>query len=116
MSRILVVDDEASIRGLMQEVLGSNGYKCDAVGSAHEALDRISKAAYDLVIIDENMPLMTGSQAVDLLRSNPKYKGLPILMCTSHAVDQAVQADEFIEKPIDLQKLLAAAKRMTARA
>jgi CheY-like chemotaxis protein len=114
MSRILIVDDEESIRTLLGEVLGSNGYECDAVGTAMEALKRIEASDYSLVIMDQNMPLMTGAQAIGRLRSNPKHRGLPILMCTSRPLAEDVGANAYIVKPIDLQRLLDAVKRAVA--
>ncbi|MEK7234070.1 MAG: response regulator [Elusimicrobiota bacterium] len=114
MTRILVVDDEESIRVLLQDVLGSNGYACEGVGSAHEALEKIERSDYDLMIIDQNMPIMTGSQAIALLRSNPKHHGLPILMCAARPPEKNMGVNGYIPKPIDLQGLLDAVGRVCA--
>lgn len=111
MSRILIVDDEESIRSLLCDVLGSNGHSCDAVGSGPEAIDKLSVENYDLVLMDQNMPMMTGAQAIVRLRTNPKFRDLPILMCTSRppAVDPG--ASGYITKPIDLQALVGIVAR-----
>jgi two-component system chemotaxis response regulator CheY len=106
MPRILIVDDEESIRSLLQDILGSNGYEVDGVGSAHEAFAKLAEKSYDLVMMDENMPLMTGSQAVIYLRSHPKFRSLPILMCTSRLPDKNIGVNGYIDKPIDLKNLL----------
>ena len=106
MTRILVVDDEESIRLLLQDVLGTNGYECQGVGSAHEALEKVESSDYDLLIIDENMPIMTGSQAIVRLRSNPKHRDLQILMCTGRPPEKNMGVNGYIPKPIDLQGLI----------
>jgi two-component system chemotaxis response regulator CheY len=105
MARILVVDDVESIRNLLQDVLGTKGYECQGAGSAHEALEKVESSDYDLLIIDENMPVMTGSQAIVRLRSDPKHCGLQILMCTGRPPENDMGANGYIPKPIDLAGL-----------
>ena len=114
MTRILIVDDEETIRILLQEVLDSNGYSCEGAGSAHEALELIERSDYDLLIIDQNMPIMTGTQAITRLRSNPKHRSLPILMCAAHPPENNAGVDGYIPKPIDLQGLLGIVGRSLA--
>lgn len=111
MAHILIVDDEESIRELIKEVLSINGHTFDMAGNGAEALELIRAKKFDLVIMDRNMPKMTGVQAVAMLRTNPSYKDLKVLMCTSASVakevDEAFQAgaNDYILKPINLQLL-----------
>jgi CheY-like chemotaxis protein len=111
MAHILIVDDEESIRELIKEVLSMHGHTFDMAGNGAEALEKIRAAKYDLVIMDRNMPKMTGVQALAMLRTNPAYKDLKVLMCTSASVakevDEAFQAgaSDYILKPINLQLL-----------
>lgn len=117
MARILVVDDEESIRELIKEVLSPDGHHFDEAGNGAEALEKLRAAEYDLLIIDRNMPRMTGIEAVTILRANPKLKSLKVLMCTSASVTKEVEeafsagANDYILKPINLQMLAGKVKK-----
>lgn len=63
-ARILVVDDEISIRESLKDFLEDNGYAVDAAGTAEEALVFISKAEYDLSVIDLRLPRMNGETLI----------------------------------------------------
>lgn len=111
MAHILIVDDEESIRELIKEVLSMHGHTFDMATNGAEALEKVRAAKFDLVIMDRNMPKMTGVQAVAMIRTNPAFKDLKVLMCTSASVakevDEAFQAgaNDYILKPINLQLL-----------
>lgn len=113
MAHILIVDDEESIRELIKELLSINGHTFDMAANGAEALERLRKSKYDLVVMDRNMPKMTGVQAVAMLRSNPAFKDLRVIMCTSASVAKEVDeafsagANDYILKPINLQLLAA---------
>lgn len=113
MAHILIVDDEEAIRELIKEVLAIHGHTFDMAGNGAEALERLRKAKYDLIIMDRNMPKMTGVQAVTMLRSNPAFKDVRVIMCTSASVAKEVDeafnagANDYILKPINLQLLAA---------
>lgn len=112
MAHILVVDDEESIRELIKEVLAMDGHTFDMASNGSEALEHIRKKPFDLVILDRNMPTMSGIQALEVLRANPKYKALKVLMCTSSSVTKEIDeafaagANDYVLKPINLQALL----------
>ncbi len=122
MARILVVDDEDSIRELIKEVLSMDGHTFETAGDGAQALELIRKTNFDLVILDRNMPTMTGIQALAILRSNPSYKGLKVLMCTSASVTKEVDeafaagANDYILKPINLAMLQGKVKKHLAKA
>ncbi len=111
MAHILIVDDEESIRELIKMVLETHGHTFDMATNGSEALEHLRKKKFDLVIMDRNMPKMTGVQAVAVLRTNPAFKDLKVIMCTSASVakevDEAFQAgaNDYILKPLNLQLL-----------
>ncbi|TPW18678.1 MAG: integral membrane sensor hybrid histidine kinase, partial [Elusimicrobia bacterium] len=70
MARILIVDDEPAIRELIATVLGMHGHACDMADGGVQALSHLQRKPYDLLIIDRNMPVMDGIQAVSALRAN----------------------------------------------
>jgi DNA-binding NtrC family response regulator len=115
-SRILVVDDEADIRGLLREILSEEGYDVEVAADAAEA--RTSRAAQipDLVLLDIWMPDTDG---ITLLREWSATEGYdcPVVMMSGHGtVETAVEATrlgafDFVEKPLSLTKLLRTVER-----
>lgn len=112
MARILVVDDEPSIRELMKEILASQGHQVDLGQDGREAVQLTRKNTYQLVILDRNMPFMTGVEAVRLIRSDARLKGLKILMFTSASVIKEIEeafeagADEYLLKPVNVKNVI----------
>jgi two-component system, NtrC family, nitrogen regulation response regulator NtrX len=115
-SRILVVDDEADIRGLLKEILSEEGYEVEVAADATQA--RASRAAQipDLVLLDIWMPDTDG---ITLLREWSVTDGYdsPVVMMSGHGtVETAVEATrlgafDFVEKPLSLTKLLRTVER-----
>jgi DNA-binding NtrC family response regulator len=115
-SRILVVDDEADIRGLLKEILSEEGYEVDIAADASQA--RASRANHvpDLVLLDIWMPDTDG---ITLLREWSHTDGYdcPVVMMSGHGtVETAVEATrlgafDFVEKPLSLTKLLRTVER-----
>jgi DNA-binding NtrC family response regulator len=115
-SRILVVDDEADIRGLLKEILADEGYEVEVAADAAQA--RSSRAAQvpDLVLLDIWMPDTDG---ITLLREWSVTDGYncPVVMMSGHGtVETAVEATrlgafDFVEKPLSLTKLLRTVER-----
>ena len=115
-SRILVVDDEADIRGLLKEILADEGYEVEVAADAAQA--RSSRAAHlpDLVLLDIWMPDTDG---ITLLREWSVTDGYdcPVVMMSGHGtVETAVEATrlgafDFVEKPLSLTKLLRTVER-----
>lgn len=105
--RILVVDDFATMRQILKNVLLQAGYK--NVGDAPDggvALMKLKTEGYNFVITDWNMPQMSGLELVKAIRANPMLKKTAILMVTAEAkkelIIEAAQAgaDGYIVKPI----------------
>jgi two-component system, NtrC family, nitrogen regulation response regulator NtrX len=115
-SRILVVDDEADIRGMLKEILAEEGYEVEVAADATQA--RNSRAAHvpDLVLLDIWMPDTDG---ITLLREWSQTDGYdcPVVMMSGHGtVETAVEATrlgafDFVEKPLSLTKLLRTVER-----
>ena len=115
-SNVLVVDDEADIRALIDEILSEEGYKVTVAGDASEARTARSGDKFDLVLLDIWMP---GTDGISLLRewSEPGDLDCPVVMMSGHGtVDTAVEATrlgafDFVEKPLSLAKLLRTVER-----
>ena len=115
-ARILVVDDELEIRGLLKEILADEGYEVDVAGDAVEARASRSLHDPDLVLLDIWMPDTDG---ITLLREWSQANGTscPVVMMSGHGtVETAVEATrlgafDFVEKPLSLAKLLRTVER-----
>lgn len=112
MARILIVDDEEYIRDLIKEVLSSQGHEFELAADGSAAIGILRKKSIDLVIVDRNMPGMTGIEVVQLIRLDPKMKGLKVLMCTGSSVTKEIDeafnagADDYVLKPLSFPALL----------
>lgn len=115
-SHVLVVDDEADIRALIDEILSEEGYDVTVAGDAGEARAARGDSKFDLVLLDIWMP---GTDGISLLRewSEPGDLDCPVVMMSGHGtVDTAVEATrlgafDFVEKPLSLAKLLHTVER-----
>ena len=113
MARILIVDDQKMICELLKDVLTQQGHVVDAVYNGLEAVDRVMKQSYDVVVIDRHMPEMTGIEAISLIRRNPRFKDLKIIICTSAAINGEIEeafdagANDYLIKPVDIHRLTA---------
>ncbi|HWG69661.1 MAG TPA: sigma-54 dependent transcriptional regulator [Steroidobacteraceae bacterium] len=115
-SRILVVDDEADIRGLLKEILSEEGYDVEVAGDAAQARTARTAQVPDLVLLDIWMPDTDG---ITLLREWSLTDGYdcPVVMMSGHGtVETAVEATrlgayDFVEKPLSLTKLLRTVER-----
>ncbi|CAM4181673.1 ATP-binding protein [Gillisia limnaea] len=76
---ILVVDDESSQLALSKELIKSVGMNCDTAADGEEALAKLEKRKYDLVLTDIQMPKIDGFQLIKAIQKNPKYSRTPVL-------------------------------------
>ncbi|HRP07621.1 MAG TPA: sigma-54 dependent transcriptional regulator [Gemmatimonadales bacterium] len=113
--RILVVDDERSIREILVQVLGYEGYQVEAAGSGGEALHIYRQQPFDLVILDVKMQGIDGLDTLAQLRQlDPEAR---VVMISGHGtISTAVQAVkdgafDFLEKPLDSDRLLVTVQR-----
>jgi two-component system, NtrC family, response regulator PilR len=111
-ARILVCDDEASLREMLQILLRREGYRVDVVDGVHAAREQLGSAdPYDLVITDLVMPDGTGMEVLDAVRA--RSADTQILMVTAYATtEQAVEAMrkgayDYVQKPFKNHELLA---------
>lgn len=116
MAKILIVDDEAGIRELLSEILGDEGHDVALAENAAEARAWRNARRPDLVLLDIWMPDTDGITLLKEWSANGQLT-MPVVMMSGHGtIDTAVEATrigaiDYLEKPIALQKLLAAVKR-----
>jgi putative two-component system response regulator len=115
MTKILIVDDEETIRLALRKFLRSRGYEVEIAGSGDQAMECLDKGSFSLMLCDVRMPGMTGVQVVPLARQ--KDRDLAIIMLT--AVNDAATATEvlasgatdYLMKPVELADLQQAVDR-----
>ena len=117
--KILIIDDERSIRNLMQEILEDEGHSVDVAEDGAKGLEMADKEKYDVIFCDIKMPALSGEEVLDKLRE----KGIetPVVMISGHGdIDTAVAcikkgAFDFLSKPLDLNRILITIKNATER-
>jgi len=121
-SDVLVVEDEPDIRNLIVHHLTRDGFRCRAVASGAEALQRVKAATPDLIVLDLMLPGMDGLDVCRRLRSDPASAGVPIIMLTAKAdeVDRVLGlemgADDYVVKPFSPKELVARVRAVLRRA
>ena len=112
-AHILVVDDLYANAKLLGDILDYEGHMVTIAGSGAQALEFLSREAFDLVLLDVLMPGMNGYEVCAAIRATERLEALPVVMVTSlDAKDERIKgldagADDFLSKPINRQELLA---------
>ncbi|TND09045.1 MAG: Fis family transcriptional regulator [Bacteroidetes bacterium] len=110
MARILIVDDEKSIRRTLRDILEYEDFTVEEAADGQEGLQMAQKDKFDIILCDIKMPKMDGLEMLDkLMLTNPD---MPLIMISGHGnIETAVEAVkkgayDFIQKPLDLNRLL----------
>jgi two-component system sensor histidine kinase/response regulator len=109
--RILAVDDNEVNLQIARELLHAQGFQIDTAQDGRQALDLVHQQAYDLVLMDMQMPVMDGLSATRAIRQLPEGARVPIVAMTANAMEKdrrdCLQAgmNDFLTKPIDPQRL-----------
>jgi two-component system cell cycle response regulator len=109
---VLVVDDNAQNAELLEAYLDDLGVNVSVAHDGQAALDAVASEPPDLILMDIMMPRMSGYQATERLKADPKTKDIPIIMVTALGevgdVERAVDcgADDFLTKPVNKLELL----------
>jgi len=120
--KILIVEDEQDIRGLVRHTLEQDGFAVIEAGDAELALALVRRERPALVVLDVMLPGMSGVEVCRALRQDPETERLPILMLTARAaeVDRVVGleigADDYVTKPFSPRELAARVKAVLRRA
>lgn len=110
--KILVVDDEPHLVKLLQARLEKNGYSVIVASDGQEALDKTYQENPDLIILDIMLPHIDGYHVCKTLRSDEKYKAIPIIMLTGRTLAQDIKmgmelgAVSYVQKPFKPNVLL----------
>lgn len=119
--KVLVVDDDPQTLQLMSHIVRAQGYEVTTAISGAAALQQVSIARPDVLLLDVMMPEMDGIEVCRRLRANKNYADLPIVLLTAmaepgdHADGLLAGADDYIAKPVDPASLVARIKSVLRR-
>ncbi len=110
--RILLVEDNATNRLVAREILKKQGYSITEAEDGEKALKLIGEVAFDLILMDVQMPVMDGFEATKILKASQATQAIPVIAMTAHALkgdrDRCLEAgmDDYITKPIKSADLI----------
>ena len=119
--KILIVDDEPDLAELVSYNLRKEGFEVSSASDGEEALKKIRKGNFNLVILDLMLPGIQGMELCRILRNDSKTKHLPIIMLTAKGEDVdkilglEMGADDYIAKPFSPRELVARVKAVLRR-
>lgn len=120
---VLIVDDDPDLVETVSMILESKGYEVGKAYDGVEGEEAIKKRRPDVVVLDVMMPRKNGYQLCKELKANQATKSIPVVLLTavgeavptttySHAEGMAVEAEDFIPKPVDAATLVEAVERL----
>lgn len=119
MQRILIIEDEPSMRMGLEDNLDYEGYRVESAGDGNEGLQKITKEQYDLVLLDVMLPGMSGFDICRHLRKNGNHVPIILLTAKGEEIDKVLGlelgADDYITKPFSLRELMARIKAVLRR-
>ena len=113
LGKVLIVDDSRAIRMILRKTLTELGYAACEAGNGQEALDLLGRESsqLSLMLVDWNMPVMSGLDLVKAIRADPRYSRVPLVMVTTETeinhISQALEAgaNEYVMKPFTKEVL-----------
>ncbi|MCZ6575201.1 MAG: response regulator [Gammaproteobacteria bacterium] len=119
---ILLVDDEPNIVLSLEFLMKRAGYAVRTATDGDAALEAITEDRPDLILLDVNMPKRDGFEICQLIRSNPGWKNIPIIMLTAKGRDVerekglAMGADDYVTKPFATQEVVKKVEAILGKA
>jgi two-component system phosphate regulon response regulator PhoB len=108
---VLVVDANPDVQAVVRAVLEAKGFDAKSAASAEEAFDQLRGTCVKLIIVDWDLPGMSGIEFCRRLRREPQFRDMPVLVLTAHASQSAILeafeagADDFVSKPFRAHEL-----------
>jgi len=124
-ARLLLIDDDARLTGMLGDYLRQAGYEVEVAGTLADGrlrLDRLDHDRVDALVLDLMLPDGDGLDLCRELRSSPRHRGLPLLMLTARGepldriVGLEIGADDYLPKPFEPREMLARIKALLRRA
>ena len=114
MKNVLIVEDSKAIRSMIRVSLEEEGgYFAVEAGNGFEALKALPTRSFDLIITDINMPDINGLELIGYVKSNPTYRGIPLIIVSTEKTEEdkkrgiALGAVGYVEKPFRKEDLMS---------
>jgi len=120
--QLLVVEDEPNTLMALKDRLEFEGYQVKTAMDGETALEEVHAEAPDCMILDIMLPKIDGFKVCRLLKFDPKYRSVPIIMLTARsqerdkALGKETGADEYLVKPVDMDKVVEKVNEYVVRA
>jgi len=121
-ARVLLIDDDARLTGMVADYLGAAGFEVDSAGSLAAGRAALARGDFDVLVLDLMLPDGDGLDLCRELRASPATRGLPVLVLsargepTDRIVGLELGADDYLAKPFEPRELLARVKALLRRA
>ena len=116
-ARILLVEDHATMREAMRMVLAEEGFTIDLAADGPRALDLVASVRPDLVLLDLNIPGISGSDLLALLKASDDTSGIPVIVVTAEEEEgrraaMRAGAEDYLTKPFSPRALVQTVERV----
>ena len=116
--KVMVVDDSRTIRSTAEALLGKEGFTVLTAEDGFDALAKIAEDRPDIVFVDIMMPRLDGYQTCTLIKSNPKYREIPVILLSSRdgvfdrARGKLAGSEHYLGKPFSRDELVEVVRRL----
>jgi twitching motility two-component system response regulator PilH len=120
MATVLLVDDEETLHFIFESTFQKAGYQTLVASDGKEALDVVSSYHPNLVILDDMMPKMSGSEVCMRMKSDPDMQHIPVIMCSAGSQVRnpehirKIRADAAVPKPVRMAEMLPLVSQLLA--
>jgi CheY-like chemotaxis protein len=115
---VLVVEDDSTVRATVALLLESEGYVAMTAANGRDALGVLSRQPPDAVLLDLQMPIMTGWELIEACRSDPATRHLPLIVMSAAYDSMAIEASDiqgFVAKPFEIDDLFSLLSEVLGR-
>lgn len=117
--RILIAEDDAPLASFIAKAFVAEGHECQIAGTGEEALARLKADPFDLLILDLNLPVVSGTEVLGRIRTRNAELPILILTATDHVTERVAcldaGADDYLSKPFSFSELSARARALFRR-